>query len=114
MKTHPFEVHEKANRITAGAEAKEIIKLLVGADGKRGGFLVVERATGAVVLPGALQLDALIHHFDDVDAVQQLVNEVLRDQARSEEHTSELQSRGQLVCRLLLEKNNRNLLHTRR
>src|SRR5690625_6632732 len=25
-------------------------------------------------------------------------------QARSEEHTSELQSRGQLVCRLLLEK----------
>src|SRR5690625_2843431 len=27
---------------------------------------------------------------------------------RSEEHTSELQSRGQLVCRLLLEKNNKH------
>src|SRR5437870_13919075 len=27
-----------------------------------------------------------------------------RDQTRSEEHTSELQSRGHLVCRLLLEK----------
>src|SRR5690625_6983587 len=27
-------------------------------------------------------------------------------QKRSEEHTSELQSRGQLVCRLLLEKQN--------
>src|SRR5439155_20801430 len=27
-----------------------------------------------------------------------------KDQARSEEHTSELQSRGHLVCRLLLEK----------
>src|SRR5690625_6265303 len=27
-----------------------------------------------------------------------------RDRRRSEEHTSELQSRGQLVCRLLLEK----------
>src|SRR5690625_5889119 len=27
-------------------------------------------------------------------------------EARSEEHTSELQSRGQLVCRLLLEKRN--------
>src|SRR5439155_12714443 len=27
-------------------------------------------------------------------------------QGRSEEHTSELQSRGQLVCRLLLEKKN--------
>src|SRR5690625_1987642 len=29
---------------------------------------------------------------------------VLKDVARSEEHTSELQSRGHLVCRLLLEK----------
>src|SRR5207253_10407575 len=28
----------------------------------------------------------------------------LRNTARSEEHTSELQSRGHLVCRLLLEK----------
>src|SRR5690625_5885006 len=28
------------------------------------------------------------------------------NQARSEEHTSELQSRGHLVCRLLLEKKN--------
>src|SRR5207253_4563003 len=30
--------------------------------------------------------------------------EVLQGVARSEEHTSELQSRGHLVCRLLLEK----------
>src|SRR5690625_5962976 len=29
---------------------------------------------------------------------------VANDQVRSEEHTSELQSRGHLVCRLLLEK----------
>src|SRR5437870_9231129 len=29
-----------------------------------------------------------------------------RDAVRSEEHTSELQSRGHLVCRLLLEKKN--------
>src|SRR5206468_8809197 len=29
-------------------------------------------------------------------------------QARSEEHTSELQSRSDLVCRLLLEKKNKN------
>src|SRR5690625_4509405 len=29
--------------------------------------------------------------------------------SRSEEHTSELQSRGHLVCRLLLEKKNRNI-----
>src|SRR5699024_12705760 len=31
--------------------------------------------------------------------------------ARSEEHTSELQSRFDLVCRLLLEKKNTRLLH---
>src|SRR5690625_5905645 len=30
------------------------------------------------------------------------------DTKRSEEHTSELQSRGHLVCRLLLEKKNKN------
>src|SRR3712207_7087099 len=32
--------------------------------------------------------------------------------ARSEEHTSELQSRQYLVCRLLLEKKNQHLLTT--
>src|SRR5690625_6765436 len=31
-----------------------------------------------------------------------------KQQTRSEEHTSELQSRGHLVCRLLLEKKNTN------
>src|SRR5690349_23177600 len=31
-----------------------------------------------------------------------------RDPLRSEEHTSELQSRRDLVCRLLLEKKNKN------
>src|SRR5690625_5505996 len=31
----------------------------------------------------------------------------IRRLTRSEEHTSELQSRGQLVCRLLLEKKNK-------
>src|SRR5690625_6231410 len=31
---------------------------------------------------------------------------LLHEYMRSEEHTSELQSRGHIVCRLLLEKNN--------
>src|SRR3712207_8696283 len=35
---------------------------------------------------------------------------VLQDLVRSEEHTSELQSRQYLVCRLLLEKTKRNHL----
>src|SRR2546430_6640118 len=32
---------------------------------------------------------------------------------RSEEHTSELQSQSNLVCRLLLEKKNKGLVHVR-
>src|SRR5690625_6815774 len=41
----------------------------------------------------------LARHFEQVAYVD----------LRSEEHTSELQSRGHLVCRLLLEKKNRRL-----
>src|SRR5690625_5369980 len=50
---------------------------------------------------GAL-LEQLRRHIDD----QQVELEDLRSHSehRSEEHTSELQSRGHLVCRLLLEK----------
>src|SRR5439155_10802492 len=45
----------------------------------------------------------------DVDFVRRAASNVIveidvRDIKRSEEHTSELQSRGHLVCRLLLEK----------
>src|SRR2546427_8266891 len=36
-----------------------------------------------------------------------------RSQARSEEHTSELQSQSNLVCRLLLEKKNAHLDRSR-
>src|SRR5690606_41326535 len=67
----------------------------------------------------ALALDHRLGHADLVHAVAQggdvLVDRVDRDlaqlrlrqpggDARSEEHTSELQSRENLVCRLLLEK----------
>src|SRR5690625_6170723 len=43
----------------------------------------------------------------DADA-QQRVAAALKVEQRSEEHTSELQSRGHLVCRLLLEKKKRS------
>src|SRR5437870_6572437 len=35
----------------------------------------------------------------------------VKDRGRSEEHTSELQSRGHLVCRLLLEKKKKKTLY---
>src|SRR5690625_6436853 len=48
----------------------------------------------------------------NIEAETTAVMEKIRDEVlalirRSEEHTSELQSRGHLVCRLLLEKKNR-------
>src|SRR3712207_7782377 len=38
-------------------------------------------------------------------------NKILREERRSEEHTSELQSRQYLVCRLLLEKKKNEVIY---
>src|SRR5688572_32090515 len=40
------------------------------------------------------------------------VRGLLESDPRSEEHTSELQSQSNLVCRLLLEKKNQNKIHS--
>src|SRR3712207_7786088 len=53
-------------------------------------------------------------HYPDCDVVPRLViaaDEVAERAQRSEEHTSELQSRQYLVCRLLLEKKKTNSEH---
>src|SRR5690625_7110709 len=42
-----------------------------------------------------------------LEALDIVLNQSLFNFERSEEHTSELQSRGHLVCRLLLEKKNK-------
>ncbi len=51
-------VHDEAERVAAGAAAEAVVELLVRADGERGSLFLVERAAGAVVLAGFLQLDA--------------------------------------------------------
>src|SRR5690349_23617324 len=48
------------------------------------------------------------HMRPAVDVLGQLSAAVTTHDARSEEHTSELQSRRDLVCRLLLEKKKEN------
>src|SRR2546428_3458896 len=45
-------------------------------------------------------------------ALEAITETVIRFAARSEEHTSELQSRSDLVCRLLLEKKKSRCLST--
>src|SRR5690625_5529099 len=49
-----------------------------------------------------------LHHFAGIPnrASRIVAGDAEGAQQRSEEHTSELQSRGHLVCRLLLEKKN--------
>src|SRR3712207_7473270 len=65
----------------------------------------VERASGTPV--GLRTAGTLVVGFDE-DDVRELAALHAFQRERSEEHTSELQSRQYLVCRLLLEKKKRN------
>src|SRR5690625_6836696 len=70
----------------------------------------------AAALPGLQRMAGLVRSvrtpefagivFHEV-AARSVLNKV-PEASRSEEHTSELQSRGHLVCRLLLEKKNQH------
>src|SRR5690625_6852848 len=62
-------------------------------------------------VPGAFPFTAGVYPFkrEGEDPTRQFAGEGTPERTnrrRSEEHTSELQSRGHLVCRLLLEKKN--------
>src|SRR5690625_6400833 len=54
----------------------------------------IRMASGDLI--GVLNSDDLLH--------ENVISKIAHAADRSEEHTSELQSRGHLVCRLLLEK----------
>src|SRR5207253_2707001 len=56
--------------------------------------------TGEITGPGKYRLNDETH----AKLLDALAKQNFRGASRSEEHTSELQSRGHLVCRLLLEK----------
>src|SRR5690625_1292853 len=74
--------------------------------------------SGVLGIPETWTFDNFVQAFIDLDFLRSLFNSVLITVVsvgiiiifasmagfRSEEHTSELQSRGHLVCRLLLEK----------
>src|SRR5204862_7302078 len=64
-------------------------------------FRSVEHATGALLAVPALERVVVVLGAD-ADEIAARVD------LRSEEHTSELQSRRDLVCRLLLEKKKKN------
>src|SRR5437870_8044690 len=79
-------------------------------------FLMIRRPPTSTLFPYTT-----LFRSDCFDAVGHIVRKLRRLTARdsrpapcrsprSEEHTSELQSRGHLVCRLLLEKKKKNTL----
>src|SRR3989442_2107069 len=84
---------------------------------------MIRRPPRSTLFPYTTLFRSLIHEIVDYDAVEvlavlldellvQLVIDVLLQAVRSEEHTSELQSRPHLACRLLLGKNNQRILPT--
>src|SRR2546430_12564347 len=50
-------------------------------------------------------------HIDQLFSVSRAARRTSRTGTRSEEHTSELQSQSNLVCRLLLEKKKKTTIH---
>src|SRR5690625_7030103 len=59
--------------------------------------------------PKAMSLEELLEFIESDELIEVTPHHLrIRKKIRSEEHTSELQSRGHLVCRLLLEKKKRN------
>src|SRR5690625_6772335 len=100
----PAALHPYLNFPGTSREAFEFYGQALGATPQ---FLTFGEA-GAVPAddPGA---DKIMHGSLEVtDLIRLYVSDVIEGMSpeRSEEHTSELQSRGHLVCRLLLEKKN--------
>src|SRR3712207_8980482 len=70
-----------------------------------------EKGAGPVFLNLIHDIDTLRYLCGEVVAVHGLESNAVRQHTRSEEHTSELQSRQYLVCRLLLEKKKRQCIY---
>src|SRR2546429_5956671 len=66
--------------------------------------LVFDDLRQALPYPGRVELDALLREVGQIEQHVKFDATRVRERLRSEEHTSELQSRLHLVCRLLLEK----------
>src|SRR3712207_8381882 len=76
-------------------------------------FYLRKSAFGLASVSAALLVSSAVVAADTADSATPAVTATVKDssadkEARSEEHTSELQSRQYLVCRLLLEKKNKN------
>src|SRR5688572_33449659 len=73
-------------------------------------FLMIRRPPRSTLFPYTTLFRSEVANLQEIEAGLGSLKKALRlalsrnDQSRSEEHTSELQSQSNLVCRLLLEK----------
>src|SRR3989475_3290270 len=69
-------------------------------------YTTLFRSGGTIVVPNRDDFGALAEHMNWMSRELRRLDDEQRvaAEARSEEHTSELQSQSNLVCRLLLEK----------
>ena len=74
-------LHQKADRAAVGAAAEAVVELLAGADGEGWRFLVMERAAGLVLAAGLFQRHPGVDDIHDINAVEEFIDETLRDAA---------------------------------
>src|SRR5207302_9217337 len=80
--------------------------LIRTADGAGADGVVIPERRAAAVNPTVVKASAGASEHVNIARVVNLARALEQMKERSEEHTSELQSRENLVCRLLLEKKN--------
>src|SRR5690625_1418245 len=101
--THILKEHELCATGTTGKKIEEATGLNI--QKFQSGPLGGDQQIGALVAND--ELDIIIFFRDPLTAQPHEPDVSALMRLRSEEHTSELQSRGHLVCRLLLEKKNK-------
>src|SRR2546430_6929228 len=71
-------------------------------------FLMIRRPPRSTLFPYTTLFRSKVDGGQKIQTFTMRNIPALRDEPRSEEHTSELQSQSNLVCRLLLEKKKKN------
>src|SRR5690554_7498957 len=108
QKTQLFDLDGKIALVTGASRGigEAIARLLA----QQGAHVIVssrkiddcQQVADSIVAAGG-QASAMACHIGEMEQITATI-EAIRSQFRSEEHTSELQSRPHIVCRLLLEK----------
>ncbi len=78
----PWKFHQEANRRAILAAAEAMIKLLGRTDRETGCFLTVKGAQPHHVGAALFKLHVVAHDIDNIDAVEEILNEGLRDHGR--------------------------------